>query len=372
MRTRLTILTVFAAFGLSFIQVGCPAPASPDARRGGGEQQARLRRVEKPPVPPKIAEEIRAPEAEIAKAAPKIVFENTVHDFGQIDPGTRHRCEFKFKNAGIALLKIGKVRAPCGCTIPELKKKRYEPGETGMLKVQYHASTKPGPATKYIFVPSNDPENPEVKLSIKSKVVEKVSIKPKRLNLSLRKENAGCPKITITSTDGQPFSIRKFESPGNCITADFNPDEKATEFVLQPKVDTPKLRKMLNGSIRIQITHPKVNRLTVTYSAPPDFQTRPQTIFIQRAKSNKPIQRKIWIKSNYNEDFEIESISSQKGSIKVLNRNKQAGQFELDIEITPPEPVGKLKFFRDVIKIKIKDGPTIETNCSIWYPKKAK
>lgn len=357
MRTHLIILTVFAALGLFFIQVGC-------------EQQAT--QVEKPPVPQKIAEEPKAPEAETAKAAPRIVFEKTVHDFGQIDPGSTLRCEFKFKNSGNALLKIGKVRAPCGCTVPELKKKQYEPGETGTLKVRYHASIRPGPATKHIFVPSNDPENPEVKLAVKSEVVEKVNVKPKRLSLSLKKENAGCPKITITSIDAQPFSIRKFESPGNCITADFNPDEKATEFVLQPKVDIPKLRKTLNGSIRIEITHPKLNRLTVTYSAPPDFQTRPQTIFIQQAEPNKPVQKKIWVKSNYGEDFEIEAISSQKGSIKVLSRNKQAGQFALDIEITPPEPVGKLKFFRDVLKIKIKDGPTIETNCNIWYPKKAK
>lgn len=340
-------LTVFAVLSLALIEAGC-------------EQQAA--QVEKPPVPPKVAKE----------PAPKISFEKTVHDFGEIDPGTKNKGEFKFTNTGNAPLKINKIKSTCRCTASSLARKNYRPGESGTIKVTYSASTKPGQDTKYLYVPSNDPENPNVKLAVKAKIILKVKTKPKRLNLYLRKENAGCPNITITSIDGKPFSITKFDSPGACITADFNAQEKTTEFVLEPKVDIEKLRKRLNGTIRIQITHPSIKHLNIPYTTPPDFQTQPRTILVQRVEPGQRTERKIRIKSNYNEEFEIESVSSQKGSMKLLSQKKLTGQFELNIEIDPPKLTGKLKFFRDVLKIKIKDGPTIKTNCSILYVKKPK
>ena len=63
----------------------------------------------------------------------------------------------------------------------------------------------------------------------------------------LDKDNAGCPKLALRSLDGQPFSIIAIRSPADCITATFDPDVKATEFVLEPKVHTEKLKNLKGG-----------------------------------------------------------------------------------------------------------------------------
>ena len=55
-------------------------------------------------------------------ASPKISFEKTVHDFGKIAAGTKNICEFKFTNSGTDVLKIGKIKATCDCTVFDLKK----------------------------------------------------------------------------------------------------------------------------------------------------------------------------------------------------------------------------------------------------------
>ena len=65
----------------------------------------------------------------IEKPHPKISFQKTVHDFGEVGIKEKGQCQFKFKNTGTALLKIGEITASCGCTVPTLSKKEYQPGE---------------------------------------------------------------------------------------------------------------------------------------------------------------------------------------------------------------------------------------------------
>ena len=56
---------------------------------------------------------------------PRISFEKTVCDLGDVGQGTKNNCEFRFTNTGRGLLKIGKISRTCGCTVFHLDKKEY-------------------------------------------------------------------------------------------------------------------------------------------------------------------------------------------------------------------------------------------------------
>jgi hypothetical protein len=56
---------------------------------------------------------------------PRISFEKTVFDLGDVGKGTKNECEFRFANTGRGLLKIGKISRTCGCTVFNLDKKQY-------------------------------------------------------------------------------------------------------------------------------------------------------------------------------------------------------------------------------------------------------
>ena len=45
--------------------------------------------------------------------SPRISFEKTVCDLGEVGQGTKNTCEFKFTNTGQALLKIGNINQIC-------------------------------------------------------------------------------------------------------------------------------------------------------------------------------------------------------------------------------------------------------------------
>ncbi|MBA7711607.1 hypothetical protein ES703_120573 [subsurface metagenome] len=184
----------------------------------------------------------------------------------------------------------------------------------------------------------------------------------------LKDENAGCPEITLTSRDNQPFAIKQFKSTASSITADFDPSVKNTKFVLQPKVDMEKLRRSLNGRISISLTHPQCRTVTIPFNTRPRFKITPPSIIALKAEPHKPTKRKVWILNNYNEDFEIESVSSQKkGIIKVLSQEKIDNRYKFELEITPPAAEGKRMLFTDVFFVNIKGGERLQISCRGFY-----
>jgi len=299
--------------------------------------------------------------------APKIEFEQLEHDFGNVGPGTNNLCEFKFTNTGNGTLKIGEITKTCGCTPFLLAKKEYAPGESGTLKVGYLSEQLRGQTTKQLIVHSNDRSNPEITLALKANIMIQVDHEPKTLNLLLKQENANCPELTLTSIDGQPFSITSFTSTANCITADFNPSEKATKFVLQPKVNMETLERTLNGRIEIGLTHPECKTISVAVSALPEFKIIPRSIVVRGTATQEPIVKKLKILNNYNEDFELESMTSKNSAVKVLSNSVVSNGYELELQITPPASKDTKRIFNETFFVKTKNGPQLEIPCNVYY-----
>lgn len=302
-----------------------------------------------------------------APGRPKIVFEQTTHDFGQVGPSTRNSCEFHFTNAGEGVLLITEVTKTCGCTPVTLDKKRYEPGESGVIKVKYHASSKPGNANKHLYVKSNDTENPNVTLFIKAEIVQKVEYHPANLVLSPGEENGGMKKITLRSIDGQSFKISRFKATGNCIWADLSDNKEAPEFMLEPKVNTKELKKHHKGRIEISLTHPECASVKIPFRVLARFEVNPQSINLPRVKESVSVTRSVHVSSNYGESFEIASASSEKGLVKLLDKQRAGKGYMLKIQITPPPREGRSRFESDKFTVKTADGDEIALRCSMFY-----
>ncbi len=321
--------------------------------------------------------ETRKPVKKPAKAQPKksnavIKVENPVHNFGVMGPNQKKSCEFKFKNIGTDILKISRIKSPCGCTVPKLKKKIYAPGESGAIQVTYRSSTRQAPVTKHLYIESNDSKKPKYELTIKAQVQVNISANPKNMNLSIIKENAGAGPITITSKDGKPFAIKSFTSSKNIITAEFDPAVESAKFVLEPKVDIEKLKKLLKGSIKINVTLPNSGLVTIPFATKPPFELSRSRFIIQNALPGKYETKDVWIMSNYDAKVEIESITSTKKYMEVIGTEPKDNNVKLTIKVTPPQKIGKARSFTDSLKIKLKSGDELTIRCSGFYKRDTK
>jgi hypothetical protein len=358
------ILTVLVVGSILLLHIGCQKEAEVP------EGPKTVVTEHKPEIGPA---ETQRTEPSPPRNVPKIVFEKLAHNFGIVGPGTKNVCEFKFTNTGDSPLKVTNVRVSALCCMRyTLRKKEYAPGESGTLEVSYHASKRSGRVRYSVFVSSNDKTNPRVTLAVEARIVLKVVHKPKELKLLLRGKNAGCPEITLTSVDERPFAVKSFESPGNCITASFDSSRKATEFVLETKAHIERLKKNLSGHVKIGLTHPECDLVIIPFNVLPEFEITPRSIIVRNAEPQKPIERIVWVLSNYGEDFKVESASSKKGIIKVLNQQKHGNRYKFELEITPPAVDGKRSIFTDVFYVNIKGREKLRISCRGSYSRDKK
>ena len=372
MKNRCVASTAFIVVFTLFLQIGCqvsPVPPAPAPEPVKAEPTA-------PPMPlapaapaAPVTPEQAKPQLPSEEQLPKITFENTVHDFGEITPNSKNNCEFKFTNTGSALLKIGKIYASCGCTVPQLSKEEYAPGESGSITVEFHPGAQSGQQSRKLDVPTNDKANQKVILVIKAKVVVKIEYEPKKLVFSLKNDpNSQPPRVKITSVDSQPFAISGFTSHPEGISIDYDPAVQKAEFVVEPKIDLEKLQKNLQGYIKINLTYPGYDSISIPFSVMPRFRVSPPAIVLLDAKHQEPVEREITVLNNYGEHFEIESASSLKSIIKVIGHEKVGDRYKIKVSITPPTVADNPRMFTDTLFINIKGGGKLEVACRGFYP----
>jgi len=315
-------------------------------------------------------EQTRTPDVNKAERAPRITFEDTVYDFGEVSSSRKYTGQFNFKNTGDGVLKILDVKKCCGSVVT-VDKEELAPGESGTLKVEYNTGARSTSIKRSIRVYSNDKTNPKMDLTIMAKVVQKVKYQPPKADLLLKGDNVVCPEITITSLDKQPFSITSFQSSGGTITADVDPTVKATEFVLEPKVNLEKHQKYPRGLITIGLTHPELDKVTIRFTTKQRFESKPTGVFLLNPRPLEPNINKVSVVSNYGEDFEIDSTSSEKGMAKVVNQQAIKDGYRLEVEIMPPAPDDETRMFTDVVDVKLKGGQTLKIKCYVRYLSKS-
>lgn len=131
---------------------------------------------------------------------PKIDFEQTTHQFGVISDEKVVEHRFKFTNSGQGNLEIVNLNGSCGCTVPQLEKKTYAPGESGEILVQYNPSNRRGKQHTNVTVTTNDPLKAQVILGVESEVKPTITTEPQVAALgSIERGKGGKATLVITS-----------------------------------------------------------------------------------------------------------------------------------------------------------------------------
>lgn len=102
---------------------------------------------------------------------PKLILQQSSFDFGDIKQGEKVSHTFVLSNGGGDLLTITDVKASCGCTAANPEDRELAPGQSTNLVVTFNSAGRMGKQSKTVRIYSNDPENPEMLLSISGNVV---------------------------------------------------------------------------------------------------------------------------------------------------------------------------------------------------------
>jgi len=102
--------------------------------------------------------------------SPTIFLSEEEWDFGKIKEDERPVHIFNIKNIGKQELIINRVRASCGCTATMLSQENIQPGKSAELQVTFNPTGYKGVVKKDIYLDSNDPKRPNVKIIVSADV----------------------------------------------------------------------------------------------------------------------------------------------------------------------------------------------------------
>src|SRR5271154_3199424 len=109
---------------------------------------------------------------------PKAVASDALYDFGSALEGTMVKHTFTIKNTGEGYLEITGVKTSCGCTTGEPSKMHVAPGETSDIAVSFDTHFQKGHQVRTITAFTNDPNNPQVAMTMQGIVKKQVEAVP--------------------------------------------------------------------------------------------------------------------------------------------------------------------------------------------------
>jgi len=131
------------------------------------------------------AQAVGAP-APAAAAGPKLVIEQTDHDFGRMERGGTGRHEFVVANRGDRPLVLGRGKSSCGCCtcvcdaeLPE--RGEVPPGASATVTLQWTIRRYTGKFHQSQTLATNDPQQPEVTLAVTGRITPTVRVMPAQL-----------------------------------------------------------------------------------------------------------------------------------------------------------------------------------------------
>jgi len=295
--------------------------------------------------------------AALAGDAPKIQFDQPVYNFGKTSQVETVSGVFKFKNAGSGILKVEPPKPSCGCTIASLKPDTLAPGESGELAFTLNLGPSKSLLEKHIAVSSNDPQTPELSLTIKVDYTPLYDINPMTLAPLLAfGVNDTDQLTTITRTDGKPLHLVRLDASKPWITATMEPGAKADDSTAHIRVAIKREGTPRHFSEFIHVyaagqTNTPVSSIYIYGQVMGEVSLNPEALYWSvSSATNSPAERpealflrRVTIHSAGGQTLELKNPQCTIKGIKVELIPKEAGKvYELvaRLDEVPASPIG--------------------------------
>jgi len=308
----------------------------------------------------------------LAAGKPKATVAEPVKDVGTVPKGEKIIHDFLIKNEGDADLQITNVQPGCGCTVADFDKV-IKPGATGKVHAVLDTSTFNGPISKGISVFTNDPDHPQVELTVHAKIEPYISVKPgyARYITVQGEPQEGTIVQTIWSPDGASFDVTGVDSPFPYLAVAFHeakpeerlPEAKGKQWKVEMKLANNAKVGPLADYVTVHTNHPKqkVVQIPVSGFVRPVIAVTPPTADFGNIELKEPLKRSLDIRNFATEPIKVTGIDTSlpKGFETKLEPITEGREYQVRVVVNPGLPkgpfTGKLTIHTDSPKV-----PTLE------------
>jgi hypothetical protein len=277
--------------------------------------------------------------APAAGPQPKIQAIKPVYNFGTVLEGTQVKHDFIIKNVGQADLIIGQVQTSCGCTVAQSEKKRLAPGEQTQLPATFDTRHEKGQASRRIDVYTNDPQTPDLPLSIQGIVKTEFDATPSEVMFeSVRRGSEQTHEVSITyNGKGKTFRLTKISNSNPNITVTQQPG---------PSLKVSLLKTMPVGPFQDTIeisTSGRPIEIPVYGRVVGDLMTEPAQVSFGILPHGGGALRIVRLTNSGSRMVSVTGVSSTNPAVIVKANPVTAGkQYKITLELRKGTPDGQL------------------------------
>jgi len=310
------------------------------------------------------------------KGAPKLQFDTLFLDSGEVPIEQKTiMFDFPFENKGSADLQILKVKSSCKCTVSHYPKDSILHGGKDKITIEYDIGSLKGPFGRDVYIVSNDPHFPIIKLYIAGNTSQKLEIKPRVVDFGkVSTDDDATATCFIRYWGDTPINLKDFKTDIKGLTWEFKPvtREILKNLYTQEKFDNLNVIKLNNffmgelsykspdispqfikGAMDITTNLPgaPLIEIPIKIAVVSPVIVRPDVLFIGEIWDSKEINKKIKLSLRNSADFRIDAVDVKGTGLKckydtgvcrntklqfqgeVLNGNTLVGK-AIDIKIT--------------------------------------
>ncbi len=238
------------------------------------------------------------------------------------------------------------------------------------MEITISCSKLSGDFTRKISVETNDPSHPKETLTCKGRIMEPVTLKPKRANFGQVSRTAPGQKRTIMITPGDAGPLKLMLTPviSEFFEAELRETEAGKRYELEVTLKTPLPAKAVRTNLKIETGLAEAPHITILAMATP----RPHVVASPR-RFTVPRQRKAdWqqtVRLEWDDDapHRILSAAASNPGLKVKVIEKD-GQQEIVLKVSEdykPRP-GAM-----AVTVRTDDTEARTVRVPVYFPRKA-
>jgi hypothetical protein len=284
-----------------------------------------------------------------ATNAPRLVFKESVYDFGKVEQGEQVNHLFHFTNQGERDLRIESVKTTCGCTAAVISADVIAPGKEGTISATFDTTRYFGEKAKSISVYSNDPLQPVTTLTLQGEIVVEIVADPPQVYLGrVRRGAATTQTVELLYEANKPIQITNVEltSPIVGVQAeDLEKDgKKGKKLLVTLKKNAPLGR--VNDEIKVTTTSQKKPSLTIPVFGhiEGDLLVQPPQISFGVVRKGDSKTHEISIKSRATKPVHVQRVQSSAPSVVAeVAPVKDGEEYRLTLRVNEQSEPGQIR-----------------------------
>lgn len=272
----------------------------------------------------------------------RIFFPQPVYDFGTVLVGQVVMHTFSFTNIGDQTLELSEVKSTCGCTTAGEWTRRVEPGQGGIIPVEFHTGHFNGPVVKPVTVSCNDThiDQKDLTLQLKGSVWHPIDIVPSAAAFAgvLETPTNLFRTIRITNQEDRPLLLTEARSNQRAIAAEITTNEPGRSYEVTVRLVPPLGAGNVFGEITVKTssTNMPVLSIPVWAVAQPAVMLLPPRLDLPPGPFTNRVTRAVSVRNNAAVPLTLSDLSLSVKGVDARLYELQKGQYFTVMLTFPP------------------------------------